>query len=100
MISQYDVIDDSGILVYVTKNALTEGIRWKVVQRTREPSTVACDGEYFHGEGLEWHRTEEEARDRLSEMIATRKRLLEDEIETLNVRAYCTEPIVDCVEES
>lgn len=75
--------------VYVTKYALTEGIQ-KVddtefgihVQTMITVKSMGCFA-HFHGEGVEWHRTFESAKERACEMRDARIRGLKKQIEKL-----------------
>ena len=65
--------------VWITKYALTSGI-WTGEAEDRKDGVIECkrpmtpEGEkellwgYFHGEGREWHRTEEAAKTKALEM--------------------------------
>lgn len=77
------------ITAYITKYALTQGI-WKCTAETvRDVEgmiVVRRSGNYpayFHGEGKEWHRTEEEAFQRVDEMRRKKIKSLEKQIEKL-----------------
>lgn len=66
--------------VWITKYALTSGIWTGEVNEPTDSGTIECkrpmtpEGEkeltwgYFHGEGKEWHRTEESAKTKALEM--------------------------------
>jgi len=57
--------------VWITKYALTEGIREKEVEGSRRDGVVeivGSNGIYCHGEGKEWHKDKESAIKRAEEM--------------------------------
>lgn len=57
------------IRVYVTKYALTSGIRYVLADVANTPRMISYGrGEYAHGEGKDWHRTWDAALDRAMEM--------------------------------
>ncbi len=63
--------------VWITKYALTDGIfEAEVTESSAAPGCVYETGrgyaQYFHGEGLQWHRTRESAVAR-AELMRTRK---------------------------
>ena len=59
---------------YITKYALTEGILQMEVEQDERFPNMVCYREnytrYIHGEGHNWHRTIESARDRAEVMRA------------------------------
>ena len=72
--------------VFITKFALTSGIKELEVKTSdRTPSMVIGAGlfEAYHGEGKEWHRTIEGARERAKEMRFNRIVSLEKSITML-----------------
>lgn len=54
--------------VYATKYALTDGILHDEAEIVEGMAVMRHRGFYFHGEGREWHRTEEAAKARAEEM--------------------------------
>lgn len=58
------------ITAWITKYALTAGIKEMRVQHciSTSASMVGRNGQYFHGEGKNWHRTEEGAIKRAEKM--------------------------------
>ena len=62
--------------VWITKYALTAGIREEIVETTHNPSMVCRKGgghlECFHGEGKDWHRSFAGAVNRAKEMQANK----------------------------
>jgi hypothetical protein len=65
------------VKAYITKYALTAGVYLAdgEVAETSDSMFVVRGkqgGEYFHGEGLDWHRTWEPALDRAKEMRANK----------------------------
>ena len=68
--------------VWITKYALTEGIFTVEVEEPEADGIVAVRSAnqmttYYHGEGRDWHRTEESARRRAYQMCAKKLAALE-----------------------
>jgi hypothetical protein len=71
--------DNVELTVWVTKYAITKGIEeLRVEQSSQSPSMVTVKGPSglgflsFHGEGNEWHRTQEAAVVRANQMVAAK----------------------------
>jgi virulence-associated protein VapD len=73
--------------IYITKHALTRGILTADADIRGELARLGTRGQagnvYYHGEGRDWHRTEEAARAKVAKMIAKRLASLQKQIETL-----------------
>jgi len=74
--------------VWVTKYALTEGIRELDVEIYEDTlSIVSYRGgylvEYFHGEGKDWHKTEDAAKTRAEQMRVKKIQALKKSITRL-----------------
>lgn len=75
--------------VYVTKHALTRGIlKLEVRQSKLTPSMVCCSedpnwSDYYHGEGINWHRTLEAAKARAENMRQKKLIALENALNKL-----------------
>ena len=90
------------IRVWITKYALTDGIREAEVSERVDPNVVMIKGvmadgtldQYFHGEGKEWHRTLESAQLKAEEMrtakIASLRKQIE-KLEGLQIKAHALE---------
>jgi hypothetical protein len=75
--------------VWITKYALTKGIyEVEVEGSSSTPSMVVSRQEgtypmFYHGEGTEWHQTEESARNKANQMVASELISLEKQIQKL-----------------
>ena len=62
---------DQTFEVWITKYALSTGIRKETVRQSLSPDMVVTDDRWkqcFHGEGRDWHRTRESAEARADMM--------------------------------
>lgn len=86
--------------VWITKYALTEGIREADVdQPSAEPSMVVEEPksndryrQYFHGEGREWHRTREAAEAKAEQMRQAKIASLKKQIAKLERLSFGAQP--------
>lgn len=75
--------------VWISKYALTQGIYEAEVERsTSAPSMVVQKQATtyaiaYHGEGKEWHHTEQEAKDKANQMVAAKIESLEKQLRKL-----------------
>lgn len=73
---------------YITKYALTEGIFEVEAEPCEDnPKMIRVPGRYaafFHGEGRDWHRTFESARDRAEAMRVKKRESLRRSMAKLN----------------
>lgn len=69
--------------VWITKNALTSGIKEMEVSQIEERSDTVKGlnwNDYYHGEGEEWHRTLESAKMRAEIMRLKKNKALNKQI--------------------
>lgn len=83
------------IKAFVTKYALTEGIREvdaRICTRTSEGMIVYANNggyqQYAHGEGRDWHRTREAAVKRAEEMRAAKLKSIAKQIKLLEALTF------------
>lgn len=72
--------------VWITKYALSKGIKEKEVEQSDEFPEIVCGKDLYdsyHGEGKEWHRTKESALAKAEEMRKKRIASLRKQIEKL-----------------
>lgn len=96
--------------VYVTKYALTKGIKfypnaaeiqfysWNYEKNdwdTRLPGMVDVGEQSFHGEGREWHRTLEGAKAQVKKMIEAKKKSIAKQLKALDAYDYSVEVVAE-----
>lgn len=79
--------------IYVTRYALSEGIKeFDAAKETVSGGMFIKDNDgssiYFHGEGIEWHKTKEAAAKRAEEMRLARLVSLHKQIEKLETMKF------------
>jgi hypothetical protein len=76
--------------VWITKYALSTGIREAEVEESVSSlrMVVGKAGEFYHGEGKEWHRTEEAARVRANEMVQAKIASLKKQLVKLEAMKF------------
>ncbi len=65
------------MIVYVTKYALTQGVLIREVRETHTPAMVATIGSVQCFHKPDWHLTEKEAKERVKEMIQSKRNSIE-----------------------
>ena len=81
------------IKVWITKYALTTGIMEKDVIVEEDLPAMVCDRStpfvsYYHGEGVEWHRTKESAINKAEEMRIKKIKSLRNQIIKLEKMSF------------
>ena len=81
--------------VFITKYALTEGIRQVDVESCEQntgmrvcKSNGPCSREYFHNEGKDWHKTFEGAKQRAEQMKENKIKSLKKSMARINSLSF------------
>lgn len=79
--------------VWVTKKSLSKGLLKRAVEQSKEsPGMVSVPsngwGEYYHGEGRDWHRTLEGAQKKAEQMRQAKIKSLEKQLAKLKAMKF------------
>lgn len=83
------------LTVWITKYALTQGVFMSTVVDVEDGMVKVVDADvstYFHGEGRDWHRTEENARKRFEEIKIAKLKSLNRQVKKIKALEFDIKP--------